>query len=395
MTRFARLRPASAAATARPRASRAAAALLAALLAAVAALAALPHGSGAASRVKPWTPASADSLSAWATQARAWFRANTGDSLGGTNFLAYQQVGRMGRDLLRALGRGNLSQAHAIEPVLDSLGLDTEVAMDPLLPYFALVMVRNPFRPSADVAGFLYWFQGHDLRYQGVRFTSGRGLSMRVWRTRYETKPYSWGIVENARNHSLPVEFSLMRLSSNGLFWTADQYPGQGPDLGGRGDAAFADLNNDGIPELVTWTRAAQDSTFRVCEDCPSLITERTWAERERGFEVVESRIVPTAFANFVAFTRYLREGNRAAAARLVADPARVAQAIALGWNRVDGPGAWRVTGVEKDETWPHWIVVRHGEGNEARSWVVHFVVKDGRWIIQDWVEDRSAVGAR
>ena len=349
----------------------------------------VPCAAGAAPAVKPWIPTGLDSVSAWAAQARVLFRNNTGDSLGGTNFVAYQQVGKIGRQLLRSLGRGNLSQAHAIEPVIDSLGLDTEIAMDVHLPYFAVLMVRNPFRPEADVAGFLYWFMGNDLRYQGVRFTSGRGLSMRVWRTRSNEKPYSWGILENARNGSLPVEFSLMRLTEKGHFWVADQYPGFGPNMGGRGDASFADLNNDGIPELVSWTRGTQDSLFNLCADCPALITERTWAERERGFELVESRLVPTAFANFVAFTRYLREGNRAAASRLLADPDKIADAIANGWDRVQGRGAWRVTSVEKDETWPHWIVVRHGRGEAARSWVVNFVLRDGRWIIQDWVREK------
>jgi len=138
----------------------------------------------------------------------------------------------------------------------------------------------------------------------------------------------------------------------------------------------------------VSWTNATQDSTFLVCEQCPRLVTERTWAERPEGFELVESRLVPSGFANFVAFTRYLREGNRAAASRLVADPAGVDEAIALGWNRVIGKGAWRVTSVEQNETWPHWIVVRHGRGPEAKSWVVNFLLRDGRWIIRDWVRE-------
>jgi hypothetical protein len=356
---------------------------------ALVALLAFPAAAAAAPEIKPWMPAGMDSISAWAAQARTLFRANKGDSIGGSNYAAYQQVGRIGRQLLRSLGRGNLSQAHAAEAVIDSLGLDTEIAMDVQLPHFAVLMVRNPFNSQADVAGFLYWFVGSDLRYQGVRFTSGRGLAMRVWRSNNPDKPYSWGILENARNGSLPVQVSLMRMSANGLFWTADQYPGLGPNLGGRGDAAFVDMNNDGAPELVTWTRGTQDSVFTVCEECPTLITERTWAERARGFELVESRLVPTAFANFVAFTRYLREGNRAAAARLLANPDKVADAIANGWDRVGGRGAWRVTGVEREETWPHWIVVRHGRGDAAKSWVVNFVVRDGRWIIQDWVQQK------
>jgi len=352
---------------------------------------AAPVGAEAAPQLKPWLPAGMDSVSAWAAQARTMFRANTGDSLGGTNFLAYQQVGKIGRQLLRSLGRGNMSQAYAVEPVIDSLGLDTEIAVDVHMPHFALLMVRNPYRTTADVVGFMYWYQGAELRYQGVRFTSGRSVAMRVWRNRHPENPYSWGIVENCRNASLPLQVSLLRLAPTGFFWTSAQYPGNGPDLGGRGDASFADLNNDGLPELVSWTHGGQDSVFQLCEDCPRLITERIWAERPEGFEIVESRIVPTAFANFAAFTRFLREGNRAAAARLLADPGKVSEAIANGWDRVEGRGAWRVTGVERDETWPHWIVVRHGRGADAKSWVVNFVVRDGRWIIQDWVRERTA----
>jgi len=344
----------------------------------------------AAPQLKPWVPAGMDSISAWAVEARTLFRANTGDSLGGANFNAYVRVGRIGRQLLSSLGRGNLSQAYAVEPVIDSLGLDTEIAVDVTYPYFAVLMVRNPFRAKADVAGFLYWYQGNDLRFQGVRFTSGRNVAMRVWRTRNPEQPWSWGLVENTRHASLPVQLSLLRLSSNGYFWTAAQYPGNGPDLGGRGDASFADLNNDGVPELVSWTNATQDSTFQVCEACPRLVTERTWAERLDGFELVESRLVPSGFANFVAFTRFLRDGNRASAARLLADPAKVEEAITLGWNRVTGKGAWRVTAVEQNETWPHWIVVRHGRGPAAKSWVVNFVLRDGRWIIRDWVREKT-----
>jgi hypothetical protein len=343
-------------------------------------------------RVRAWTPSNMDSLSAWAQRARSMFRTNTGDSLGGDNYRAYQLVGKIGQNLLASLGRGNMTQAWAVEPVIDSLGLDTEISADVTLPYFALLMVRNPLRSTADVSGFIYWYVGNVLHYQGVRFTSGRNVVMRVWHTRNPDKPFSCGIIENARYGSKPLEFSLLRMSENGLFWTADQYPGYGLDLGGRGDAVFADLNNDGVPELVTWSRATGDSLFTECRECPGLLTERTWAERVEGFEIEESRLVPSAYANFVLFIRLLREGNRAGAARLLANPAKVSEAIANGWDKGSGRFLWRVLNVENDETWPHWIVVRNGRGESAKSWVIHFVVKDGRWIIQDWVQEQRQV---
>ena len=80
------------------------------------------------------------------------FRANPGDSLGGTNFLAYQQVGKIGRHLLSSLGRGNMAQAFAVEGVIDSLGLDSEVCVDITMPHFALIMVRNPFSDASPAA---------------------------------------------------------------------------------------------------------------------------------------------------------------------------------------------------------------------------------------------------
>src|SRR5262245_29618188 len=110
-----------------------------------------PKPAHAAPHVRPWTPTDLDSVSAWAVRARSLFRQNTGDSLGGTNYVAYEYVGKIGRVLLRSLGRGNFSQAMAVEPVIDSLGLDTSMAIDPQMPYFAVLMSRNPFRSTADV----------------------------------------------------------------------------------------------------------------------------------------------------------------------------------------------------------------------------------------------------
>ena len=355
----------------------------------------LPARAGAQPRLRAWTPANMDSISAWAHEARERFRANTGDSLGGENFRAYLYVGKIGQSLLASLGRGNMTQAPAMKTVIDSLGLVTAIAIDPTQPNFSLLMVRNPYRESADVTGFLYWYVGSVVHLQGVRFTSGRNVVMRVWHTKYAEQPFSMAIVENAHYGSKPLELSLLRMAGNGLFWTAAQYPGYGPDMGGRGDAAFPDLNNDGVPELVTWTRAQPDSMFLECRECPSLLTEYTWAERTQGFELEETRVVPTAYANFVQFIRMLREGNRTGAARLLADPSKVTEAIANGWDKGRGPGLWRITDAEEGETWPHRIVVRFHHGEVDRSWVVNFVAKDGRWIIRDWIRQERKVTVR
>src|SRR6266702_743038 len=90
------------------------------------------------------------SLAAWATEARGRFHANAGDSVGGANYRASELVGQMSRRLLRSLGPGGLLQAHGVKSQLDSLGLDADVVLDPTESAFALVMVRNPYRFSAQ-----------------------------------------------------------------------------------------------------------------------------------------------------------------------------------------------------------------------------------------------------
>lgn len=65
------------------------------------------------------------------TTARMRFMRQQGDSVGGDNYLPYDDVGRLARKFLRSIGRQNFLQARAIEATLDSLGFDTEVSVDP------------------------------------------------------------------------------------------------------------------------------------------------------------------------------------------------------------------------------------------------------------------------
>src|SRR5207247_705614 len=138
--------------------------------------------------------------------------------------------GTMGRRLLRSLGEGHLIQAHAIATVLDSLGLDTEVRVDPELPHFVLLMVRNPYRRTADAVGFIYWYREHDLRVQGSVFRGGTKPEMRVWWTGQEHSPYTLGVVDHSRDES-KMYLSLYRLSPSGWAmdgeWAVGRRPGR------------------------------------------------------------------------------------------------------------------------------------------------------------------------
>lgn len=340
--------------------------------------------------IQPWTPPSSDSLLAWAADARVRFQANKGDSIGGENFEAYNLVGRIARRMVRALGQSNLIQAHAIEPVIDSLGLDTEVAIDPTQPTFVLVMVHNPFRPKAESVAWLYWYRQGDLRVQGVAFKSGRQPQMRVWYSAGLSTPYEWAVLDRGQGRA-GYNFTLLRLDSRGFFWQADQYEGMGPDLRDAIEAGFMDVNMDGRPELLAWSKADAESLFETCGGCPGLLTERMYTLAPGGYELDDSRMLPSAYSTFVLFIRLLRQQNRAAAARLLEDPAQLDRLIALGWAGGSGRGLWKVENVDPDRTWPSWFVVRFRGPKGVQRWAVHFTQKEGRWVIKDWLLEPKA----
>src|SRR5215468_9590849 len=124
-----------------------------------------------AQAAKPWTPPGTDSLVIQVAEAKVKFQSNKGDSIGGNNYKAYETVGLAARRVLRMIGRDNMMQGRAVEAVLDSLGLDTDILVDPEMPIFAFLLVRNPYKLNAKAVGFLYWWKGTDLRMQGAQFS--------------------------------------------------------------------------------------------------------------------------------------------------------------------------------------------------------------------------------
>jgi hypothetical protein len=340
--------------------------------------------------IRPWMPPSADSLQRWASDAKVAFRENQGDSVGGANFRAYNLVGNMGRRLVRSLGRAGLLQSQAVSVMLDSLGLDTDVTIDPLFPEFVLLMVRNPYRLTAHALGFLYWYQGDDLRMQGAMFFGGLRPVIRVWWTGYPDQPYSLGILDHERETAGRTRLTLFRMDQRGLAWNIVQAPDDGPDLTGVGNAAFVDINADERPELVAWIRGENDSLFETCLDCPGLIREQVYTESRPGFDLSDVRLMPTPFSTFTLFIRLLADGNRTAAARLLKDPAKMDEAIAEGWGSRRRARAWKLEYTE-EERWPTWLEFLHHGPKGDKHYVVHFELKEGRWIIRDWVTPHRA----
>ena len=337
-----------------------------------------------AQTVKPWVPPQSDSLVVWAAEAKARFMANKGDSAAGPNYRAYEIVGEMGRRLIGSLGRNGMVQAHAVEVMLDSLGLDTDVRVDARHPTFALLMVRDPYHLSAHAVGFLLWWRDRDLREQAIDFSGGFDPQFRTWWTGHEDAPWEWGITDRSRDQE-HVGFMLLQLVPSGTYWRVRQYNPEGISVTGSSTVAWTDLNGDEKPELLVFARARPDSTVIPCRDCPRVYDQLTFVERPIGFMLMDNRPVPSPMSVFTRFARLLIDGNRADASRLLTDPRRIDEAVALGWLGLKKPGAWRILYCEGNTAWPQWLMVRIHGTHRTHDYKVDFDTAGGRWAIANW----------
>ena len=347
----------------------------------------------AAPLVHPWVPKHADSLTVQATRARAGFRAAPGDSATGDNAIPYQQVAQIARQMFRDLGREHMAESVGIEGALKSQGLLADLRLDALQPGFAMLMVRNPYRLSADAVAFLYWWRGDDLRYQGQVVPGGRDSHFRVWWSGSRA-PYTCGITFHQNDPRRSLGFMLMRLGPDAGIWELVQFPGQGPEIAASGEADFHDVNGDGVPELVAWLRVPSDSAFTECTGCPGVDVERVLTLHEDGFELEDSRVVPTPYATFQRFIHELADRNRAAALRLLSRPTLLDSALAEGWGADHRRGAWRLARVEGGQQWPRWLAMRHEGAAGHPEYAVHFTQRDGHWVIHYWYRERGASSA-
>jgi hypothetical protein len=351
-------------------------------------LAATPSHAAGPGTVKPWTPP-ADSLTRLAASARLRFQRQKGDSVVGDNFDGYEIVGDMGRKLLATLGRHGLAQAPAVEATLDSLGLDVEVRTDPQMKDMAFMLVRNPFVRSSDAVGYLYWLRGPELRMQGASYPPSQDFSVRFWWTGNANAPYE-AVTLYRRRTVDQLAMRLYRMNETGVLWNLVQYEGNAPELGARTTAAFADVNNDGIPEIVAYHTAEPDTFMRIATDAPQLVQEYIYTERPEGFVLHDMRELPGPSGTVNMFATLLVRHEPDLARRLLLEPAHLDSVLALGWGQHHGRGDWNIEYGES-QPWPEWLELRIRQDTGWKRWIFHFWIKDGRWVIRDWIPVQPA----
>jgi len=340
--------------------------------------------------VKPWVPAG-DSLLRDVTTARMRFQHQQGDSVGGDNYGAFEIVGRLGRKMLQSLGRDHLLQAPAVAGALDSLGLDVEVVNDPKIPSIVLLLARNPFRRTSDAVGFLYWFRQSDLRMQGAVYPPSRDVSLRAWWTARAEAPYEAAVLYRPGNEGVKPGFKLFRMSPDGFFWNMTQYEGHSPEMGARAMGSFADVNLDGVPELLVFNEVDPDTFFTIVSGAPKLMNEFIYTERPEGFVLHDARTLPGPSQTLRLFAEMMADRQYERAKKLLLKPEKVTEAVANGWAGVRGKATWTVEYGEAGQSWPEWVEVRIRNAAGVKRWIFHFFIQDGRWVIHDWIPVQAA----
>lgn len=359
-------------------------------LAALALLCSATAPEAAAQGPKPWVPPGQDSVQALVSEAKVRFRQATTDTITEQNIVPFERVAQAARRLLRRMDRHDLLSAPKIEATLDSLGLDTDVVNDPSLPSIVLVMVRNPDRTSMQAVGYLLWYRGVDLRMQGMSFPPAVQPRLRSWWSAYQGSPYSTAIVYRTRGEPPTLGFKYLKLSADGFYWDLVQYEGNGPQLGVAGDVAWADLNRDGRPELLSYSPAPPDSILTVEPPVHPVIREAIYTEGPRGFLVHDARFVPGPLETLRQFLSSLRAGENDRARRLLMNPDFLEFARAAGWASARSPRSFVVDRQQEGLPWPEWLGARVTGSTGPRRYVFHFALREGRWLIKDWIAEEA-----
>jgi hypothetical protein len=225
---------------------------------------------------------------------------------------------------------------------------------------------------------------------QGVEFDGGIDPQMRTWWTGREDGPWEWGITDRTRDQD-HIGFLLMSLVPSGTYWRFVQYDPEGIPVHGATTVTWADINGDERPELIVFARASEDSTVIPCKDCPKAYNQLIFVERPAGFVLMDTRVVPSPVSTLTRFVQLMGEGDRAGASRLLKDPRRIDEAVALGWSGLRHAGAWKILYTEANTGWPQWLMVRVKGLQRTHDYRFSFDTVRGRWVIGDWEQHDDA----
>jgi hypothetical protein len=158
---------------------------------------------------------------------------------------------------------------------------------------------------------------------------------------------------------------------------------------------SWTDVNGDERPELIVYARARVDSTVIPCPQCPRVFEELTFVERPRGFELMDTRVVPSPVTTLTRFVQLMGDNDRTGASRLLKDPRRIDEAVALGWSGLKKKGAWRILYGEENTAWPQWLMVRVATAQRTHDYRVEFDTAYGRWVLGNWelMDDATTPG--
>lgn len=333
---------------------------------------------------EPWRPPAADSLRLWADEGLAILVASASDTLGPDELRAYDLFDRIARRHFMALGSRRMDGARGVLAVFDTLGVPVEFAQDAELSQFCAITYFHPRFAGHAAVTYLYWFLGEDLKRQKLLLTGGKHLQMDVWWTGNALSPYEAAFLDRRRTgDTRETFFTLLRISRGADFWGVIQSGRRSVDLGGRGPARFVDLNDDAVPEVVSWSESTPDPRFVVDPHLPPLLSERLWQRTDSGFVLFDRRTVPSPFATFVLFLRALTANETATARALVASPAVLTRARALGLGAVSGKQTWQVLEAPGVDRWHQRMSFLYGAPARNKGLDVRMRFDDGHWRVE------------
>ena len=338
-------------------------------------------------RPQPWRPTTEDSLRIWAQEGLSILQSSESERLGDREIHAYGLLNRLAGHYLSRLGPKRMRGVGYLHTVFDSLGIKLEISQDPDLPAFTMIHFLHPVAEGLASLAYLYWFRGEELLFQPINLRGGGEPQFEVWWEGSTKHPYEAGIVyyEGKGILRTPV-FVRLQLAPDASAWIPAQGKDRALKLGGIGQAGWIDIDQDGTPEIWSWSQFEPDSVFSLCSqpDCPRLWASRMFVRRPKiGYQMVELKLIDSPLTALILFVRALREGTDDQALNLVTDPELIAQANQMGWGKIQERGAFKVARRRREPGWGYQLrFAVQVRDLPALAIEASFENQNGKWLI-------------